>query len=443
MQHRFPFTLRCLHATELISAVYPRGWSRDIVILSKKERRIKSGRIESRQKPRIVVGVTHPQTCLTLTGRLRALRESQFDVTLISSQGRLAEQIASREGAQWKMVPMEREMAPIADFVSLMRLIGLLLRVRPSMTEFSTPKAGLLGNIAAKFTRVPIRIYMLRGLKLETAKGVKRRVLLATEKVAAWCSHVVLCNSPSLRDRARALGIAPASKLIVQGSGSSNGVNVKRFSPGRSDVRARFGLPADAPVVGYVGRLTRDKGIPDLVEAFDAILEAEPGAHLLLVGWVDAAEDRLPSYIQQRIENHPRIHCTGFVDDTAPYYRAMDVMVLPSLREGFPNVVLEAAASGIPVIATDVTGARDSVVRGETGLLIPPESPKAITETVLKLLREPEWRAQMGVAARAWVSKHFADEDVLGLVTRYYAELLSSSAAEFGTDLISESVVAR
>ena len=97
------------------------------------------------------------------------------------------------------------------------------------------------------------------------------------------------------------------------------------------------------------------------------ILDAEPSAHLLLVGWVDAAEDRLPAYIQQRIQSHPRIHCTGFVDDTAPYYKAMDLMVLPSLREGFPNVVLEAAASGIPVITTDVTGARDSIVPGKTG----------------------------------------------------------------------------
>lgn len=346
-----------------------------MVILRKKAGGNEPVQIESRHRPRIVVGVTHPQTCLTLTGRLRALGESQFDVTLVSSPGRLAERIARHEGAELETIPIEREIAPIADLVSLCRLIFLLLRVRPAMTEFSTPKAGCLGSLAAWLTRVPVRIYMLRGLKLETAKGLKWRVLLAAERMAAWCSHVVLCNSPSLRDRASALGIAPASKLIVQGHGSSNGVNVNRFSPGRSDVRLQLGLPLDAPVVGYVGRLTRDKGIPDLVESFDDLLDAEPSAHLLLVGWVDAAEDRLPSYIQKRIESHPRIHCTGFVEDTAPYYKAMDVMVLPSLREGFPNVVLEAAASGIPVVTTDVTGARDSVVPGETGLLIPPESP--------------------------------------------------------------------
>ena len=224
-----------------------------MVIISKSARRNEPAGRASQQNPRIVVGVTHPQTCLTLTGRLRALGDSQFDVTLVSSDGRLAEQIASREGAQWKMVPIEREIAPLADLVSLGRLIRLLWRVRPAMTEFSTPKAGCLGSVAAWLTRVPVRIYMLRGLKLETAKGLKRRVLLAAEKLAALCSHVVLCNSPSLRDRAVALGIAPASKLIVQGHGSSNGVNVKRFSPGTSECAAGIGIAGGCSGCGVCG----------------------------------------------------------------------------------------------------------------------------------------------------------------------------------------------
>jgi hypothetical protein len=382
--------------------------------------------VSLRQHPRIVVGVTHHQTCLTLTGRMRALRDSLFDVTLVSSPGRLSEQIAVREGAQWKALPIEREIAPISDFISMFRLISLLLRMRPEMTEFSTPKAGLLGSIAAMLAGVPVRIYMLRGLKLETAKGLKRRVLLITEKIAAACAHVVVCNSQSLRDRADSLGIAPASKLVVLGKGSSNGIDVKRFMPGESDVREKLGVAGN-----------------DLVEAFDAILDAEPRAHLLLVGWADAAEDRLPAYIQRRIESHPRIHCTGFVDETAPYYKAMDVMVLSSLREGFPNVVLEAAASAVPVITTDVTGARDSVVPGETGLLIPSGSPSAIAESVLQLLRQPALRARMGEAARAWVCRHFTDEEVLGHVTSYYQDLLTSAIAEKRTGLVSESVAAR
>jgi glycosyltransferase involved in cell wall biosynthesis len=219
---------------------------------------------------------------------------------------------------------------------------------------------------------VPVRVYVLRGLKLETSTGLRRQILLGAERLAAACAHVVLCNSESLRVEALALGVAPAEKLQLLGDGSSNGVDMERFSPGPSDVRERLGLSSEAMVLGFVGRLTRDKGLPELIEAFEAILTREPEARLLLVGWFDASEDALGEGLRARIKNHPRIHYTGFVADTAPYYRAMDVMVLPTWREGFPNVVLEAAATGIPVITTVSTGSRDSVVPEVTGLLIPP-----------------------------------------------------------------------
>jgi glycosyltransferase involved in cell wall biosynthesis len=191
-------------------------------------------------------------------------------------------------------------------------------------------------------------------------------------------------------------------------------------------VRKRLGIPLDAPVVGFVGRLTRDKGVPELVKAFDLILRVLPKAQLLLVGWFDAAEDALGEELRARIKGHKQIHLTGFVKDTAPYYRAMDVMVLPTWREGFPNVVLEAAATGIPVVTTISTGSRDSVVPEVTGLLIPPGYPGAISEAVLGLLRNADRRRQMGIAARAWVIEHFSDERVLRLTYEYYKSLLES-----------------
>jgi glycosyltransferase involved in cell wall biosynthesis len=292
--------------------------------------------------------------------------------------------------------------------------------------EFSTPKAGLLGTLAARLRGVPRRVYMLRGLKLERTSGLKRRILLAAERMACASAHVVLCNSASLRAEALALRLAPAEKLLVLGEGSSIGVDVERFSPGRSDVRDKIGIPHEAAVVGFVGRLTRDKGLPELIQAFDRILVAEPAAHLLLVGWFDAAEDALGGELRARILSHPRIHCTGFVSDSAPYYRAMDVMVLPTWREGFPNVVLEASATGIPVVTTQSTGARDAVIPEVTGLLIPPGYPEAIYESVIKLLRDPERRIHMGRTARAWVVEHYSEERVLGLTAEYYLSLLDT-----------------
>jgi glycosyltransferase involved in cell wall biosynthesis len=184
--------------------------------------------------------------------------------------------------------------------------------------------------------------------------------------------------------------------------------------------------------VGFVGRLTEDKGIPDLVEAFDTILKRIPAAHLLLVGWFDAAEDALDRHVRERIQDHPRIHCTGYTADTSPYYRAMDLMVLPSWREGFPNAVLEAAATEIPVVTTLCTGSRDSVVPEVTGLLIPPGHPEAISEAVLKLLLNPERRLHMGAAARRWVLEHYSSERVLGLLTDYYKTLMEEAPRQPG-----------
>ena len=245
------------------------------------------------QSPHIVVGITSPQTCLVLGGRLRTLREAGFRVTLVSSSGMLLTSTAAREGVESIAIPMRRGMAPVSDLWSLLRLCWLLYRLKPDMTEFSTPKAGLLGSVAAMLCGVPSRVYFLRGLRLETSTGLKRRILLVTERLASACSHAVLCNSESLRNQALALRVAPEAKLRLLGSGSSNGVDVERFSPGPGILRAQLGLPPDAPVVGFVGRLTRDKGLPELVEAFDAILAARPQAHLLLVGWFDASDDAL------------------------------------------------------------------------------------------------------------------------------------------------------
>ncbi len=159
-------------------------------------------------RPLVVIGITHPQTCLVLTGRLRALREAGFRVVLIASPGALLQSIAAQEGVEPLAIPMERGVAPLADLVSLFRLTKALLRLRPDVAEFSTPKAGLLGSLAAFFCRVPHRVYLLRGLRLETASGLKEWILRATEQLAAACSHVVLCNSESLRDRVLELHLA-------------------------------------------------------------------------------------------------------------------------------------------------------------------------------------------------------------------------------------------
>ncbi len=381
-------------------------------------------------RPLIVVGITHPQTCLVLPGRLQALKAAGFRVVLISSPGALLERTAKQVGVEAWTIPIQRGMAPFADLVSLIRLWRAIRRLRPDMTEFSTPKAGLLGNLAAMVCRVPARVYMLRGLRLETLTGPKRWLLLAAERIASACAHRVVCNSGSLRAKALELGIAPWSKLQLIGNGSSNGVDVERFSPGRGFIRKKLGIPRDVPVVGFVGRVTRDKGVPELVEAFEEILRATPSARLVIVGWFDESEDRVSDAVRQRIESHPRIVFTGFVGDAAPYYRAMDMLVLPTWREGFPNAVLEAASTGIPVITTFSTGSRDAVLPEVTGLLIPAGYPQAISEAVLRLIRNPDERCRMGQAGRKWVIEQFVNGHVLGLTVNFYKRLLMATTRQ-------------
>jgi glycosyltransferase involved in cell wall biosynthesis len=377
-------------------------------------------------QPRIVIGVTSDQTCLVLRGRLSALRQAGFAVTLVSAPGESLDWIAGEEGVAACPLAMRRGIAPLSDFVAFVAVCRVLWRLQPAITDFSTPKAGLLGNIAAWILQIPHRVYTLRGLKLEGTTGGKRAMLLLAERIASWCAHSVLCNSTSLRSVARMLRIAPDDKLHLLGDGSSNGVDVDRFSPGASRIRAELGIPAGDPVIGFVGRLTRDKGIPELLEAFEAILCKHPNCWLLLVGWFDKADDRLSGRWQRYVREHPRIHHTGFVVDTVPYYRAMNLFILPTHREGFPNAVLEASACGLPVISTESTGARDAVIPEVTGLQIPPGIPEAIAQAALRLLGNQAMSRRMGEAGRIWVRECYSRDRVLELAVQFYLELLKS-----------------
>ncbi|HTM18176.1 MAG TPA: glycosyltransferase family 4 protein [Terracidiphilus sp.] len=383
------------------------------------------GRLKnSEQVPHILVGVTSAQTCILLPARSRALRDAGFRVSIVSGPGELSAGTKRVSGVMAHVVPMARGIELFADFIAFCRIWQLIRRLRPDIVEFSTPKAGLLGNIAAWIRRVPVRVYFLRGLRLETATGLMRIVLLWSEKIAAACAHVVVANSRSLGNRAHELGISNGNKTMMLGEGSSNGVDAVRFSPGSSSVRDELAIPAKAQVIGFVGRLTTDKGVPELLEAFVKVLRHRPECCLVLVGWFDAAADALGRGLRERIEGHPQIVCTGYVADAAPYYRAMDLMVLPSWREGFPNVVLEAAASGVPVIATTCTGSCDAVVPEVTGVLVAPGNPDAIAEAALRLLGDDQLRGRMAGAARKWAVEHFDEQHVLAMTVQFYQELL-------------------
>lgn len=369
-------------------------------------------------KPRVVYVTTHGQSArLMLVGQLAFLQQQGFEVVVICSPDHGLEKFARLEGVAFHTVNMRREPSPFRDLVNLVQIAWLMFRLKPQIVNAGTPKGGLLGMISAWIARVPVRIYTLRGLRLETTHGWKRWILNASEKIASACSHQVVCNSESLREIYVRLGMTSRSKTTVLGSGSGNGVDVKRFEfnsqhrKKAEEVRSSLGIPTSATIIGYVGRLTRDKGIEELVKAYSQLSAVEPEIYLLLIGGFEAGDAVDPEIIQQ-VEQHPRIFVTGLLLEITHYYSLFDIVVLPSYREGFPNVALEAAAAQLPIVGYRATGTVDAVEHGVTGELVPVGSVNQLAAAIRKLIRDKPLSARMGQAARERVCREFAREKV-------------------------------
>jgi glycosyltransferase involved in cell wall biosynthesis len=384
---------------------------------------MKSGRIA------VLHAITNPTSTVLMRGQLAWLKANGFDSSLLCSPGSKLDRMATEENISIFPVAMTREISPFSDLRSFIRIVRLLRRIRPVICNAGTPKAGLLVGLAASLNRVPCRVYTLRGLRLETATGIKRAVLTVTEKISCLAAHRVICVSPSLRDRAIELNLVPAHKTVLLGAGSSNGVNTLRFAPTPEkralalDLRARLGIKPDQPVIGFVGRLTRDKGIPELVMAFQSVRKILPETVLLLVGDYEAG-DPIPANIREAIESDSAIHRVAFNPDVDRYYAVMDLFILPTHREGFPNTVLEAQASSLPVITTFATGAIDSIEDGVTGLLFPVGAVDKLVDALHSLLSDPARMQSMGRVGRERVLRHFRNEIVWEALASLYRTML-------------------
>jgi glycosyltransferase involved in cell wall biosynthesis len=381
------------------------------------------------------VAVTDSISCTLLQGQLGFFRQKGFEVTLLCAPGPIADRLVQREGATLVPVDMRRKAAPARDLIALLHICFALRRLRPDIVNTGTPKAGLLVMLGAWLCRVPCRVYTLRGLYLETSTGLGGMLLRGVERIACAMAHRVVCVSPSLRDRVLELGLVSHRKAAVLGRGSSNGIDLTRFAV-TSTVRAQGGqiravarIDPGAVVIGFVGRLVRDKGVFELLEAWRILRREFTAAHLLIVGSFEDEDVRVR--VHDLIESDSRVHVVGNVDDPATHYAAMDLVVLPTYREGLPNVLLEAGAMELPVVATRVTGCVDVVEDGVTGTLVPPRDAMALSEAIAAYLRDGDLRSRHGKAGRARVEREFAKEHVWGALCSEYMRLSHACGRSF------------
>lgn len=370
---------------------------------------------------------TVPMTFVFLRGQLGFMKSRGMDVHVMSAPGPEISDFVREEGATAHTVDMVRRITPFRDLRVIWQMVREFKRVGPDIVQASTPKGGLLGTIAARISRVPLVLYHVRGLTYTGASGIQGRILRATERIACSLAHRVLCVSDSVRLQLVEDGLADPGKTLVLLNGSSNGVDARRrFDPGqfpdaaRDLLRSSLGIPKSSLVLGFVGRLVHDKGLDDLTKVFDEVSRHYPDAHLLIAGeW----EPRNPvsAETRSRIENNPRIHLGGAQSNPAGYYAIMDVLAFPSLREGFPNVPLEAAAMEIPVVATRVTGCVDAIEHQRTGMLVEPRDTAAMADAIIGYFADAKLRRQHGVAARARAVKKFRPEDIWQALLDVYA----------------------
>lgn len=370
-----------------------------------------------------------------LQGQLEYFQDRGFDVTVLCPKRRNDEwEIARPKGISIVEVPMERKIAPLRDLKSAWRLCWAMRAIRPAMTNVGTPKAGLLGGFAAWLNRVPARLYTLHGLRFETTTGLKRKLLMWTERLSCRFAHRVVCVSHSVREKAIAFGLTTAEQSVVFGFGSCNGIDMSRFAASpklmrrAGELRKQWRIPPCTTVIMFVGRLTRDKGIPELIQAFSQLDKKHSELRLLLVGCFED-EDPLPADIRKSLEAHPHVIFAGPVKDkdTPAYYAAADILVLPSHREGLPTVVLEAQAAGKPVVGARATGIVDLLKDKETGLLFPVGDVPALCEALEKLIADRKLAEELGHAGMEQIRRNFQQERIWEAVYEEYLRILRSS----------------
>ena len=351
----------------------------------------------------VVVGLTVGSSAHLLGRRLTMLADHGWRVHLVvGDEAGLPADLDPR--VRVEVIPMARAIAPVADARALWAWWRLLRSLRPTVVLVATPKAGLLGGLAARFAGVPRRIYEVWGARWDGMAGSRGRLLRGADRVAFGAATETVSVSPSLASLVVESGVARRPPIVLPHWGSQ-GVDLDRFQPAAE-------RPADRPpTIGFVGRLAADKGLSVLPSVVDHVRREVPDVVIRIAGGPDPA-DPLPDEVATWLASDPAVAQWGFTDDVPAFLRSIDVLVFPSRREGLPNAVIEAAASGVPTVAWRVTGCRDAVLDGETGFLVEEGDVVTMGNRLVALLRDEEQRRRLGRQARVFAEERFASDSV-------------------------------
>ena len=359
-------------------------------------------------------------------GLLRELQEQEgYEVVAVSSPGDAMREIEEREGVRTVSVPMERRISPLNDLKSLWRLIRVFRKEKPAIVHSITPKAGLLSMMAAWVARVPVRLHTFTGLVFPTATGLTQKILILTDRITCACATHIVPEGEGVKNDLINYRIT-RKPLKVLGHGNVRGIDLDYYNPELPEVQAdaaKIRKPGVFTFV-FVGRLVGDKGINELVEAFERLNTEYPETRLLLVGRQEPELDPLKHETIAKIDHNKNIEVVGQQSDVRPWLASADVFVFPSYREGFPNVVIEAGAMGLPSIVTDINGSREIIIEGRNGSIVPPRNAMALEAAMRRFVESPDDVARMAENARPLIASRYEQSYVRRCLKDYYREII-------------------
>jgi len=371
-----------------------------------------------------------------LKGQLRFMTSNGFDVKGVSSEGEELREIHENEGIVMEAINMSRKITPFQDLKSLWKMWNFLRKEKPQIVHTHTPKAGIIGMLAARLAGVPHRLHTVAGLPLMEATGTKRKILNIVEKLTYSSATRVYPNSKGLYDFILQNNFTQSNKLKIIANGSSNGIDTTFFSPDqvteieKVTLREKLNIQPDDFVFVFVGRIVSDKGINELIKAFSELKTAEnnelTSIKLLLVGGLESDLDPLNPETLAEINQNKDIISAGFQQDVRPFFAISDALAFPSYREGFPNVVMQAGAMGLPSIVSDINGCNEIIVEGENGLIIPPKNVEKLKEKMLTLAKDKNLYTKLKGNSRRMIESRYEQSVVWNALLEEYEGLLQS-----------------